>query len=161
MRRTGRRLLRPIALFALALCAGAGCGGGREFAEVGGTITFDGQPLGDVEVVFLPDSLEGNGGNNAGGYTDEQGRYKLRSPRDGKDGTVLGRHRVIVVDLTAIPDVAVGSPPPGGISAPKAPRSSKPRFPQDYSDPLKTPFKDVEVKSGKQTLDFDLKSKGP
>jgi hypothetical protein len=157
-----RKVVRGAPYTVLALVAGTlsyGCSG-RQFAEVEGTVTLDGKPLDEVEVVFVPDSLKGNPGNNASAYTDAQGHYKLRSERDQKDGTVLGPHRVILIDLPAQPDLRPGSALPPGEAA-RTPMPSKPktrRFPVRYEDTQLTPFKEVEVKPGKQTLDFDVKS---
>lgn len=152
----------PFALFLVAVVLAAGCGG-RPFAEVEGTITLDGKPLPDAEVTFLPDSLAGNPGNNATGTTNEEGHYRVRSARDKKDGTILGVHRVVVVDLRSVPNIE-----PGGGSAPgeaagqqKAKRAEQPRFPLEYADPLRTPLVGVDVKAGKQTFNFDLKSSRP
>jgi hypothetical protein len=157
-----RKVVRGARYTVLVLFAGAlafGCSG-RQFAEVEGTVTLDGKPLEEVEVVFVPDSLKGNPGNNASAYTDAQGHYKLRSERDQRDGTVLGPHRVIVIDLPAQPDLRPGGALQPGEAAQK-PMPSKPksrRFPVAYEDTQLTPFKEAEVKFGKQTLDFEIKS---
>jgi hypothetical protein len=136
----------------------SGCGGAREFAGVEGTVTLDGRPLAEVEVVFVPDALKGNTGNNASAFTDAQGHYKLRSARDQKDGTVLGVHRVFFVDLTSVPNLSREKSAPGaGAQAPG--RTTAPRFPEMYTDLAQTPFKDIEIKPGNQTRDFELKSK--
>src|SRR4051794_11621485 len=95
----------------------AGCAG-REFAEVEGTVTLDGAPLPEVEVVFVPDPERGLGGNNATAYTDAQGHYRLRAVRDGRDGATLGWYRVVVIDLAAVADISrMGAPAPGGAAA--------------------------------------------
>jgi hypothetical protein len=56
-----------------------------------------------------------------------------------------------------VPDLSREPPKPG-----EPPRRSGPglptRFPNVYAELQETPFKDIEVKSGKQTLDFPLKS---
>jgi hypothetical protein len=136
----------------------AGCSG-REFAEVEGTVTFEGKPLSEVQVVFVPDTTKGNKGNNASAFTDAQGHYRLRAERDQKDGTVLGSHRVYFVDLTAVPDMTGNTSAPGQVARRSGPGMPL-RFPKVYTELLETPFQDIEVKSGKQTLDFDLKSRG-
>src|SRR4051812_35141310 len=119
MRRVFRGGAGAGALLALAAALVSGCGGGREFADVGGTVTLNGQPLAEVEVVFVPDALKGNTGNNATAFTDAQGHYKLRAARDKKDGTVLGLHRVFFVDLTSVPDLSREKGAPGsGAQAP-------------------------------------------
>jgi hypothetical protein len=147
-------------LIAVGAAAVHGCGG-REFAQVEGRVTLDGKPLDDVEIVFLPDPAKGNQGNSATAYTDGDGRYRLESPRDNREGTVLGPHRVVITDLSAIAPLGGGAPAGDGVNAPAARGGAKPRrFPIKYSAAADTPFKDVEIKSGKQTLDFDLKAKG-
>jgi hypothetical protein len=86
-------------------------------------------------------------------------RHRLRSERDRKDGTVLGPHQVIVIDLPVVPDLSKIGGAAG--EAGQAPRPSKPktrRFPARYESAELTPCKDIEVKPGKQTLDFDIKS---
>jgi hypothetical protein len=154
-----RRIAWSGALLIVAVSA-LGCGSAREFAEVEGTVTFDGKPLTEVQVVFVPDVVRGNKGNNASAFTDAEGRYRLRAERDQRDGTVLGPHRVYFVDLTAVPDLT-GMPPPPGQPVRRSGPGLPLRFPKVYTDLLETPFKDVEIKSGKQTFNFDLKSKKP
>jgi hypothetical protein len=128
----------------VALATLAGCAKPREFAEVEGVVTLKGQPIEAVEVLFLPDPEKGNTGNTSTGLTDKQGRYRLRADRDNKDGTVLGFHRVLLIDSYANRD-------PAGIA-------NKPwRFPDHYGEASKTPLRDVEIKPGKQQLDFDIK----
>jgi hypothetical protein len=160
-----RRVVRAVgaAVVAVGLAAVVGCTG-REFAEVEGRVTLDGQPLANVQVVFLPDPDRGNRGNNASAYTDADGRYQLNTPRDNQVGTVVGPHRVVIHDLLQV--VAPGGPgiapsAPGATNAMASAPGTKPRrFPLKYGDAADTPFKDVDVKPGKQTFDFDLKSKG-
>ena len=151
------RMVRSASLLAIVLLA-AGCGGQRQFAEVEGTVTLDGKPIAEVQVVFVPDATKGNPGNNATAVTDAQGHYRLRAERDGKDGTVLGVHRVFFVDLTTVPNLAGLPPEPGKPPQPAGP-GVPPRFDKVYTEALETPYKDIEVKPGKQTLDFELKSR--
>jgi hypothetical protein len=146
---------------ALMLVLAAGCGRIQEAAEVEGLITLDGKPLPDVEVMFSPDSLKGNQGNSASAYTGPDGRYTLRAKADGRGGPATGLNRVTVTDLAAIQDMtAVAVPGDTGTAQPAA-RPKVRRFPAAYSDLSATPLKDVEVKPGKQTLNFDVKSKEP
>jgi hypothetical protein len=141
---SGRRRIGLLGFWVLCLLPGCGR---REFAAVEGTVTLDGRPLDTVEVVFLPDPERGNLGNRASAYTDENGRYKLRCPRDKQDGTVLGPHRVCIRDIAAVSD-----------EAGKVVKRS--RVPRRYADPAQTPFRAVEVKPAGQTLDFDVKAGG-
>jgi hypothetical protein len=157
---------RPVYLAALGatLLALAGCGG-REFAEVEGVVTLNGQPLPDAEVVFLPDPERGNPGPRAGGYTDARGHYRIHVERPPKDGTVLGPHRVCVIDIAAfpgpLPRFARGNPKARLGITPAASQGERPkvsRVPPEYNTSARTPIRDIEIKPGKQTLDFDVKT---
>lgn len=149
-----------LASIGLAALFAIGCGG-REFAEVEGQITLEGKPLSDVEVLFLPDPLKGNQGNNASAFTDSEGNYKLLALRDHRTGTVLGPHRVAITDLTMVIDTTgTGGPGKTGQVGPKMPGTVPRRFPKEYGDPLETPFQEIEIVPGKQTCNFDLQA-GP
>src|SRR5262245_14021468 len=54
------------------------------FGQVQGVATLDGRPLGTVEVAFLPDPSLGTRGATANCYTDEQGRYSLRTEKEDR-----------------------------------------------------------------------------
>jgi hypothetical protein len=169
----GRSLLplvlpaRPLRfLCALVVLCSTGCSRGPEFAEVEGVVTLDGKPLDSVEVLFLPDPEKGNTGPHAKAYTDAQGRYKLRCEKADKGGTVLGPHRVCLIDLTAVTMPLTGMRPPPAVRAqlsdvlPAAPAPAKPkavRVPTAYGNPAQTPLH-VEVKSGRQEFNFDIPS---
>src|SRR5262245_52404707 len=133
----------PFVVFGLVSLTPLGCQRPREFAEVEGRVTREGRPLAGIEVLFLPDPGQGNPGNTSAGVTDKDGRYRLRNDRDGKDGTVLGPHRVLLIDSYANRD-------PTGFSNPPS------RIPVEYADAGQTPLKSVVVASGKQSLDFDV-----
>jgi hypothetical protein len=144
---------RLVAFAAVAVLA-AGCGG-PELADVDGVVTLDGAPLPDVEVVFVPEA----GGGNARAYTDAQGRYRLKSDGNKRGGAAAGTYRVLVTDLAGVPDVTALAPP--GAGEPAGPKAAKPRrFPATYGDLRQTPLTAVEVKPGKQTLNFDVKARG-
>jgi hypothetical protein len=139
-------MLLMVRCTALALLAG--CAKPREFAEVEGVVTMNGKPLEGIEVLFLPDPEFGNAGNTSIGLTDRQGRYRIHNDRDKKDGTVLGIHRVLLIDSYANTD-------PAGLA-------NKPsRIPTHYAEAGSTPLKNVEIKTGKQELNFEVKGKGP
>ena len=124
------------------LLALAGCNRGPEYGEVEGTVTLDGKPLNSVEVVFLPDPDKGNRGPRAAAYTDERGHYQLFCEKADRAGAVAGAHRVCVFDLTALS---------------QTPGKAKPsRLPPVYGDAQATPFRDVTVRPGTQTLDFNV-----
>jgi hypothetical protein len=155
-----RRITCPLLLVALTMPL-VGCGG-PPMGIVSGVVTLDGKPLPDVEVQFLPDPEQGTRGATASCYTDEQGRFTLRTERHGTAGALVGTHRVVFVDIAALPSPGslpgmadrVGQPP----APPAGQKPKKNRVPAMYTDPNQTPFRTVEVKSGDQTLNFDLQT---
>jgi hypothetical protein len=150
-----RDLIRSAA--AATLVGLIGCsGGGPEYGEVEGTVTLKGQPLANVEIVFMPDAESGTNGQTASGYTDERGHYRLWCEPAGLHGAVVGTHRVCVHDIAAmpLPPLEAGATDGAG----KAYRPQPLRVPSRYSDARQTPLRDVEVRPGAQTLDFDVKA---
>ncbi|SRR5581483_6929235 len=145
-----------------ALFALAGCSRGPQFADVEGTVTLNGRPLKDVEVLFMPDPGTGTVGPASASYTDEKGYYQLRTNK-GQGGAVVGTHRVCIRDLTTLPlppfvnDPEAELPRPGAKNAkPSGPKQS--RVPIAYTSSQETPLRGIEVKPGAQTLDFPLGS---
>ena len=157
--------LAAVLVVSAVLVPFAGCVGKRPYGEVEGMVTLDGQPLANVEVVFLPDPEKGNTGKRSVALTDAQGRYRLSSDA-GQEGARAGFHRVCINDLLAgLPGVA--SPQsltpshrrgPAGDSDPGAQpqKESRARFPAEYSSALGTPFRDIEIKPGSQRIDLDV-----
>lgn len=79
-----------LCVIALALI---GCGtDGPELANVTGTVTFDGQPVPDATVTFIPQ--EGQGSPSYG-HTDVDGHYVMRFTLQ-KEGAMLGTHDVTI-----------------------------------------------------------------
>jgi hypothetical protein len=160
-----RRTAFLLALLPLLL---AGCSRVPPMGTVSGVVTLDGQPLPDVEVQFLPDPEQGTRGATASCYTDEQGRFTLRTERHHTDGALVGTHRVVFVDIAALPDpgslpgmgAMLGREEQGGLPAmPRKDRKPKKnRVPPWYTDPNQTPYRTIEVKEGDQTLNFDLQT---
>jgi hypothetical protein len=155
-----RRTVFLLVLFPLLL---AGCSRVPPMGTVSGVVTLDGQPLPDVEVQFLPDPEQGTRGATACCYTDKQGRFALRTERHHTDGALVGTHRVVFVDIAALPDppgmgAMLGREDPAErLAVPrKDQKPKKNRIPAWYTDPNQTPFRTIEVKDGDQTLNFDL-----
>jgi hypothetical protein len=132
-----------------------GCGPKLEYALVEGTVTLDGATLPEVEVVFYPDPDKGTQGPRSAAYTDAQGHYRLRDDR-GRSGAPLGFCRVCVTDIRAIPFIPQGLPETAAGVPFKVPPKS--RVPSQYGHWTQTPLRDVEVKPGAQTLNFDVHS---
>lgn len=80
------------------LAAMVGCSGGPEFAPVSGVVTLDGKPYAKAVVSFQPigTSDNPNPGRGSSAYTDENGRFVLKSDND-RDGAVVGKHRVRIM----------------------------------------------------------------
>jgi hypothetical protein len=144
-----------------SLLVPAGCSKtGPEFAEVEGTITLNGKPLPNAEVVFMSELADAKGAANpaSSGYTDEKGRYSLWCNQADTQGAVIGTYRVCVNDIAAMPLPAMeyGDDP----AAARLHRPGPLRVPSRYSSSAKTPFKDVKIASGKMSLNFDVKTNG-
>jgi hypothetical protein len=94
----------------------AGCGGAAEkFVPVEGTVRVRGRPVGaNVRVQFLPDYAKGTRGPRSLGVTDAQGRFRLQTD-DGREGAVVGHHRIVVEDLER-KQARQGEPPPPNAS---------------------------------------------
>jgi hypothetical protein len=138
-----RTSLRPA--IALAILAVAGCGGPKySFADVEGTVAYEGQPLAGVVVTFYPDSESNEQQPYSRGTTDETGHYTL-TRTDGKPGALVGRHRVVV-----------NWPPPERREDGTRPPPPSPAIPVLYTVVLDTPLR-ADVQAGpRQTVDLSL-----
>ena len=127
---------------AFLLLALVGCWGPSNVGGVSGKVTLGGQPLPDARITFSPKS---EGSSGAVGYTDSEGQYTL-SYASGVTGAQEGENEVRISTFReADPD----SDPP----QPAVPE----KVPAKYN--VKTELK-VDVKSGSNTLDFNLEQ-GP
>lgn len=125
-----------ISLVALAL---AGCGGSGNLGRVSGKVTLDGQPVPEATLMFSPVA----GGSPSAGRTDESGQYELVYSRESK-GAEIGQHRVQI--RTAQSGDEDADPP-----VPPKPEKLPPKY-------LGGATIAVEVKAGKNELDFPLDS---
>ena len=91
MRRQQAQLICVIALMGLTI----GCGSKPSLEAVSGTVTYAGNPLANVEVIYSPKATGSNGnpGPPSFGVTDEFGRYTLRL-ENGREGVIAGTHIV-------------------------------------------------------------------
>lgn len=158
------------ALLLVVVCLGSGCQRELPYGEVEGVVTFEGKPLTNVEVVFMPDPEKGGKGRRSTSLTDKEGRYRITSDA-GKAGAPVGYHRVCIIDMLNPPWTPIAALPgedgkaPGGAKGPAGMKVGPPgkeepkraRFPAAYGSANSTPLRDVEVKEGTQKLDFDLK----
>lgn len=91
--------MRNIIKFAVVLLAAAtltfmGCSG-KGLAPVSGKVTFDGEPVAGITVVFLPRAEEGSAiqGPWSSGLTNAQGEYSLVTRHDER-GAMIAVHDV-------------------------------------------------------------------
>jgi hypothetical protein len=157
---------RASSLIVLVLVSGLGAGCQRQqvYGVVEGVVTLDGQPLTNVEVVFLPDPEKGTKGRRSVALADIDGRYRLASDT-GRPGAPVGVHRVCVNDLLPGPPGVGPVTPADSAEGPVGTKDEakeshnvkRSRFPPDYSSAIATPLRDVEVKEGQQTINLDLK----
>jgi hypothetical protein len=89
--------LRILTLLAFAvLAATAGCG--KTWSQnnsVEGTVKFEGAPVPNVTVQFVPDDPKVQGPTSTG-MTDDKGRFQLTCA-NGKSGAVIGKHNVVIL----------------------------------------------------------------
>lgn len=65
---------------------------------VEGVLLKGGRPMDNMKVEFYPDRESGVIGPRSFGVTDEQGRFRLQTDA-GADGAVVGKHRVVLIDV--------------------------------------------------------------
>jgi hypothetical protein len=137
------------------LTLAAGCSKKLQYGAVEGVVTKDGQPLQDIEVVFIPDPDKGAEGPRSVAYTDTQGHYRMKDDK-GRAGVPVGSCRVCLNDLRAVP-VSPQSPHGGeGARLPAFKIPAPSRVPSPYNHWIQTPLKDVEIKPGSQTYNFEV-----
>ncbi len=125
-------------------------GTGPALIPVEGTVTLDGKPLAGALVTFIPvGDTRGSGGT---GYTDQNGRYTLRSA-DGGAGVPAGPYRVTISKLV-MPDGSDYSPQ-AGVAPMDSPAQE--RLPVQYSD-LQFTTLQATVSKQDQPIDFALSS---
>jgi hypothetical protein len=96
---------------AAAVCLLGGCGSDQlKTAVVRGTVTYNGKPVPNGTISFVPVS-----GPNATGEIQPDGTYTLTTYRKG-DGAVLGQHTVVIVAMEdtskRLPEERNPLPPP-------------------------------------------------
>ncbi len=141
----------------------AGCGpSAPPLAAVEGTVTIAGRPLGNVEVVFVPEP--GTPGRDYAAYTDAGGRYRIPHDPAQKVGVPVGTHRVLLrdADLYLVPPAAgvdpeSGEPTPDGPKAGAGRKTS--RVPTRYGESAGTPLRGVRVGPGPTTFDIAVEPK--
>lgn len=134
-----------LAFFSIAhiVCI-AGCGrSGPEVAKVSGTVTLDGKPLPDAFVFFRHE----DGGRISEAITDDAGKYMLNYSSE-ESGAMVGTNTVRISTFVEAVKEDSGAIVKG--------TNKKELVPARYNKQSELTGK---VQSGRNTLDFDLKSK--
>jgi hypothetical protein len=151
-------------LAALAAAAGGCQRGPGNLASVEGTVTREGSPLAEVQVIFWADRDAGTQGPRTQAITDESGHYRLRTD-NGDEGAVVGKYRVCILDNRYLRKRKSLGPLPKTptntrefeekVKQLKAAESPS-RLPSSYSGQNETPLR-VEVRPGTQVIDLEVK----
>lgn len=141
-----------------------------QLVPVTGIVKVNGLPAEGVEVTLVPEM--GGGGNSQGvparlatGSTDGSGKYSLATPPSGPasarelarfQGALPGKYAA-TFHLWVAPD---GKPwtPSGDLTQGPVVSGAVEKLPPHLGNPASTPYQ-VEIKSGPNTLDFELKTK--
>ncbi|VTR95455.1 Uncharacterized protein OS=Blastopirellula marina DSM 3645 GN=DSM3645_16785 PE=4 SV=1 [Gemmata massiliana] len=150
--------LRTALLGVLLSAIAVGCSGSdTKLAPVEGTVTRHGRPIPHAQVIFV---AEGDaGGPRATGVTDGSGKFRLTTD-DGKDGAPIGRHRVCVIDTSAITDkmgLLSKQSVPENIAKHATTKSVNKgsSIPAQYGRPTDTPLR-VDVRAGAQAIELQI-----
>lgn len=155
------RLIRSVAMIALAVVQ-SGCGpAGPATQAVSGVVTLDGKPVEGATVTFSPSSSTGA---FASGITKADGRFSLNAAVAGAKagaGTLVGEYRVSVLKVES-PEVSRTDDPNAPGYDPLASVTAKPAapkyvVPKAYGDPAASGLS-AKVEKGGGSFDFALKS---
>jgi len=153
-----RTLAVTASLVAVGLVLASGCGpAGPAFQPVGGKLTIGGKAPSGVQVSFYP--VDGKGPIASGSVDAATGRYDLTSSggvgKPAGKGAVAGKYKVVLNSSGgaggAGTQEAMMAQYGGGGKAPAVPKAA---FPKEYGAASSSP-KEVEVKSGQNTIDLD------
>lgn len=130
-----KKKMFPSALSVILLCILSGCAGEAsdtpELGLVSGTVTMDGKPLADADLVFEPKT-----GSPSVGKTDVDGNYQLAFNQDSK-GAMIGQHTVRITKF----------------GEPGSANDTKNQISEKYGSKSKLT---AEVVAGDNTFNFDL-----
>ena len=136
---------------ALATLHVVGCGGndGLRLVDAGGSVTFNGNPLANAQIVFAPDSKS----RVAYATTDEEGEFRLGTIAPG-DGALVGRHRVSVIARGPAKPPEPGSP--GALMPDEYPVLGDPLIPEKYFTAVTSGLTAEVVAGGDNLFVFSL-----
>ena len=150
--------VRHLGLWIALLTVATGCGeSGPPLVDVEGTVSFDGEPLSNADITFLPDP--GNEHVTPGmAHTGDDGTYRARY--QGRYGLAEGSYKVtlnkieLAEGIEDMPEEMLNDPAQmemGGFT--------QQTLPDTYADVNKSNF-DIAVTSGGGPYDFELDSEG-
>src|SRR5262245_62156922 len=132
-------------ILAICLCCALGCGGAADLAEVSGTVKLDGDFIEEGAIQFIP--IDGTTGPSAGSDIKD-GKYHIARAK----GVVVGKNRVELRAFRKSGKMVADATGPAGAKTEERIQV----FPPEYN----VESKEVrEVKSGSNTIDFDVKVK--
>ncbi|MBX3414469.1 MAG: hypothetical protein KF708_17415 [Pirellulales bacterium] len=132
---------------ALACCLMVGCARPPQVTPVSGSVSIGGKPAEQILVTFVPESKGGVPQVKSSAVTDGSGRFELRAG-DGRDGAVIGPHRVMLEDLRVYYL-------PRNDSAPSIAQPAPSRIAMKYRAANTTPLRH-NVSEGADEARFDL-----
>jgi hypothetical protein len=151
----------PVAGVVVVLFAGCGAKSTVSTVPVSGTVTFNGAPLEGADVILHTTS---EGGHNASGRTDSQGKFTLStyiSPSENPEGALPGSYKVSISKMEAstgtTPEQMMQKMATGG--GPKAAPDFEPKsaIPEKYRDPTTSGLTATVPEGGDQAMTIDLK----
>jgi hypothetical protein len=130
----------------------SGCGKKIDTNYVEGIVKLDGQPLSGTCVTFIPVA---ENGETAGGFSDDNGLYRLTSTYGkGGKGALTGDYIVLVTKSKTVPLEKTITHDDGAVTT----ETTEHVLPTIYRDRTKSPLKFTVVK-GKNKFDIDLSAK--
>lgn len=85
-----------LGLLSLLTLLAAGCGSSGGLLPATGTVTYQGKPVENAIVSFMPEA-----GTMGTGTTDASGKYEIRT--GGKPGAAPGKHSVSIMKYSSNP----------------------------------------------------------
>jgi hypothetical protein len=133
-------LAASLSILAVCLVAvyGRDAGSGPKLGKVSGTVKLDGDPLPDATIEFQPMAAEGSPST---AVTGSDGSYELMFLA-GKPGAMVGKH---IVRITTYRQLSSEDP--------RGPGEIPEKLPPQYNSESTL---EKEVKSGRNTIDFEL-----
>ena len=132
-----------LASFLFPICV-LGCGdSGPHLNNVSGTLTYQGKPVPNVQLSFIPAD-----GRPSGGVTDSEGKFDRVMFSPERDGLLTGDYQVVISWQSLEPPASPIDPPP------PPPAELRPLL-KKYGK-FDNPQIQVTIEKGQRTLDLNL-----